>query len=72
MARHLRKAGFEVTGYDVDDAARRAGRSGITLAADPGAVAQRSDFVIVVVGFDKEVETGAGGRGASPPPRALG
>jgi 3-hydroxyisobutyrate dehydrogenase-like beta-hydroxyacid dehydrogenase len=72
MARHLRKAGFEVTGYDVDDAARRqAGRSGITLAADPGAVAQRSDFVIVVVGFDKEAETvllGPGGIAAAARP----
>src|SRR5262245_12215537 len=58
MARHLRKAGFEVTGYDIDAAARQqAGGSGITLAADPGAVARQSDFVIVVVGFDKEAET---------------
>jgi 3-hydroxyisobutyrate dehydrogenase-like beta-hydroxyacid dehydrogenase len=57
MARHLRRAGFEVTGHDIDDGARgQAGRCGITLAADPGAVARQSDFVIVVVGFDKEAE----------------
>ena len=36
MARHLRKAGFEVTGYDVDDVARReAGRSGIARCRSP-------------------------------------
>jgi 3-hydroxyisobutyrate dehydrogenase-like beta-hydroxyacid dehydrogenase len=57
MARHLRKAGFEVTGCDVDEAARRrAAEAGVTVAADPRAVAQASDFVVVVVGFDKEAE----------------
>jgi 3-hydroxyisobutyrate dehydrogenase-like beta-hydroxyacid dehydrogenase len=72
MARHLRRAGFEVTGYDIDDGARgQAGRSGITLAADPGAVARQSDFVIVVVGFDKEAEAvllGPGGIAAAARP----
>ena len=58
MARHLRKAGFEVTAYDIDEHARgQAERSGIALAANPRAVAERSDFVIVVVGFDQEAET---------------
>src|SRR6266852_2630589 len=58
MARHLRKAGFELAAYDIGDAARRqAKRSGIALAANPGAVAEKSDFVIVVVGFDQEAET---------------
>jgi 3-hydroxyisobutyrate dehydrogenase-like beta-hydroxyacid dehydrogenase len=57
MARHLRKAGFAVTGYDIEEPARRqAERAGVTLAADPGAVAQASDLVIVVVGFDREAE----------------
>ncbi len=57
MARHLRKAGFEVTAYDIDEHARgQAERSGIALAANPRAVAERSDFVIVVVGFDQEAE----------------
>ncbi len=57
MARHLRRADFAVTAYDIDDAVRRqAKRSGIALAANPGAVAEQSDFVIVVVGFDAEVE----------------
>jgi 3-hydroxyisobutyrate dehydrogenase-like beta-hydroxyacid dehydrogenase len=58
MARHLRKAGFEVAAYDVDAlACREAERAGIAIAASPRAVAQASDFVIVVVGFDKEAET---------------
>jgi 3-hydroxyisobutyrate dehydrogenase-like beta-hydroxyacid dehydrogenase len=58
MARHLRKAGFDVSGYDIDARARSAAQpSGIAIAANPGAVAEQSDFVIVVVGFDKEAET---------------
>jgi 3-hydroxyisobutyrate dehydrogenase-like beta-hydroxyacid dehydrogenase len=72
MARHLRKAAFEVTAYDIDEHARgQAQRSGITLAASPRAVAERSDFVIVVVGFDQEAETvllGQDGIGAAARP----
>src|SRR5262249_20506330 len=57
MARHLARAKFEVTGYDIDAHARsQAQQSGITLAANPRAVAERSDFVIVVVGFDNQAE----------------
>ena len=51
MARHLRKAGFDVTAYDIDArACSEAQRAGIGIAAHPAAVAQQSDFVIVVVG----------------------
>ncbi len=58
MARHLRKAGFEVTACDVSEAARKQAKAaGITVAASPRAVAAVSDFVIVVVGFDSEAET---------------
>jgi 3-hydroxyisobutyrate dehydrogenase-like beta-hydroxyacid dehydrogenase len=57
MARHLRKSGFEVAGCDIDERARQAAeRAGTAIAASPRAVAQASDFVIVVVGFDKEAE----------------
>ena len=57
MARHLARAKFEVTGYDIDAHARsQAQQSGIALAANPRAVAERSDFVIIVVGFDNEAE----------------
>src|SRR5215470_2295702 len=73
MARHLARAKFEVTGYDIDAHARsQAQQSGIALAANPRALAERSDFVIIVVGFDSEAEAvllgrdgiaGAGRRG---------
>ncbi len=57
MARHLRKAGFDVAGYDVDAAAGdRTGALGVKIVQSPRAVAEQSDFVIVVVGFDGEVE----------------
>ena len=57
MARHLARAKFEVTGYDIDPHTRsQAQGSGIVLAANPRAVAERSDFVIIVVGFDSEAE----------------
>ena len=57
MARHLRKGGFEVSGCDLNDAARRqAEAAGIPLASSPREVAAASDFVIVVVGFDSEAE----------------
>src|SRR6516162_5762880 len=50
MARHLARAKFDVTGYDIDAHARsQAQQSGITVAANPGAVADRSHFVIIVV-----------------------
>ncbi|MGA7488934.1 MAG: NAD(P)-dependent oxidoreductase [Xanthobacteraceae bacterium] len=69
MARHLRKAGFEVTAYDIDERACSEARSaGIAVAADARALAERSDFVIVVVGFDKEAEAvllGPGGIAAA-------
>jgi 3-hydroxyisobutyrate dehydrogenase-like beta-hydroxyacid dehydrogenase len=57
MARHLRKVGFDVTACDIDArACSEAQRAGIGIAANPAAVAQQSDLVIVVVGFDKEAE----------------
>ncbi len=57
MARHLRKADFEVTGFDVDVAAcERTAALGVAIVDSPRAVAEQSDFVIVVVGFDGEVE----------------
>jgi 3-hydroxyisobutyrate dehydrogenase-like beta-hydroxyacid dehydrogenase len=57
MARHLRNAGFEVTACDIDERARSAAQhAGVAVAATPRAVGAQSDFVIVVVGFDKEAE----------------
>jgi 3-hydroxyisobutyrate dehydrogenase-like beta-hydroxyacid dehydrogenase len=57
MARHLRKAGFEVAACDISAAARtQAESAGIRIGASPKALAGESDFVIVVVGFDAEAE----------------
>ena len=55
MARHLIDKGYGVCGYDPQEAARRAvGAQALDSAA---AVAQASELVIMVVGFDHEVET---------------
>lgn len=51
MARHLLARGFRVTGCD--PAVREAG---FEILASPREVARVSDLVIVVVGFDREVE----------------
>jgi 3-hydroxyisobutyrate dehydrogenase-like beta-hydroxyacid dehydrogenase len=57
MCRHLRKAGFEVTGADISAAARHAAEAaGIKTVSTAREVAGASDFVIVVVGFDSEAE----------------
>src|SRR4051812_12956186 len=53
MARHLVARGYNVSGYDPVDH----GALGIPMAASPREVAAASDLVIVVVGFDHEVES---------------
>ena len=72
MARHLRKAGFEVAACDVSVAARsQAEGAGVKVVASPQAVAAETDFVIVVVGFDSEAEAvvlGADGIAAAARP----
>jgi len=58
MARHLVKAGFRVTGFDVDRAAiAKARKIGAKIAPSPAQVAAVSELVIVIVGFDSEVDT---------------
>src|SRR5262249_37848594 len=57
MARHLARAKFDGTGYGIDAPARGpAQESRIPVAANPGAVARRSNFFIIVFGFDNEAE----------------
>ena len=47
MARRLATSGYRVTGYDVDaDRVRRAGESGVTLAASPAGAAEGADVVL--------------------------
>jgi 3-hydroxyisobutyrate dehydrogenase-like beta-hydroxyacid dehydrogenase len=58
MARHLVARGFAVIGYDLALAAlKAAAAAGVQPVNSPKAVAATSDLVIVVVGFDQEVET---------------
>jgi len=58
MARRLAERGFAVIGYDVALAAlKAAAAAGVQPVNSPKAVAATSDLVIVVVGFDQEVET---------------
>lgn len=57
MARHMIQAGFKVTGYDPRQEARAAAEAvGVGRAASNAEVASQSEFVIVIVGFDEQVE----------------
>ena len=57
MARRLAERGFAVIGYDVALAALKAAAgAGVQPVNSPKAVAATSDLVIVVVGFDQELE----------------
>jgi 3-hydroxyisobutyrate dehydrogenase-like beta-hydroxyacid dehydrogenase len=57
MAKHLRTKGYNVFGYDPVDAARdSAAALGVTMLDSPREVARACEVVIVVVGFDSEVE----------------
>jgi 3-hydroxyisobutyrate dehydrogenase-like beta-hydroxyacid dehydrogenase len=64
MARHLIARGYNVAGYEPVDAARRNAASlGVTVLGSAREVAQASELVIVVVGFDHQVETAMFGPG---------
>ena len=57
IARHLRRGGYAVSGFDVSAAAVARGRDdGIDMRASPGAVAADSDLVLVVTAFEAQVE----------------
>lgn len=57
MAKHLVARGFKVIGYDPIAAASANGAAaGARIARSPREVAHASDLVIIVVGFDSEVE----------------
>ena len=63
MSRHLIAKGFAVVGCDPVAAARKdAAALGVRIADTPRDVAQSSDLVIVVVGFDHEIEAVAFGK----------
>ena len=57
IARHVQAAGFDVIGYDVaEKATAQARNAGIATAASVKDIAASADFIIVLVGFDREVE----------------
>lgn len=58
MCRHLHGKGFQVTGFDIaPEAVRAVEQLGVRAARSPSEVAAFSDMVIVVVGFDSEIDT---------------
>ena len=58
MAKHIVAKGYQVIGYDPSEEACRASAAhGARIARSPREVAQASDLVIIVVGFDSEVES---------------
>jgi len=57
MARHLLGKGYVVAGCDPDAAARaKAAALGVTILPNPRELARFSDAILVVVGFDAQVE----------------
>jgi 3-hydroxyisobutyrate dehydrogenase-like beta-hydroxyacid dehydrogenase len=57
MARHLIAKGFTVCGYDPVAAAQdKAAALGIAVVSSPAEVARASELVLIVVGFDAQVE----------------
>jgi 3-hydroxyisobutyrate dehydrogenase-like beta-hydroxyacid dehydrogenase len=58
MAKHIIAKGYKVVGYDPSpEACRATAVHGARIAGSPREVAQASDLVIIVVGFDSEVES---------------
>jgi 3-hydroxyisobutyrate dehydrogenase-like beta-hydroxyacid dehydrogenase len=66
MAKHLLAAGFKVAGYDP---AVSASLPGLHRMASPREVAHASELVLIVVGFEREVEDRSSVRTASWKPR---
>lgn len=64
MARHLIAKGFVVAGCDPSpEACARAAALGVEIVATPAALAAQSDAVLIVVGFDAQVERAMFGDG---------
>lgn len=58
MGRHLVAAGYAVVGFDPSaDSVRRAEEVGVRALPSPKEVAHASDVVLVVVGFEQQVES---------------
>src|SRR5687768_3208250 len=56
MTRHMLTKGFPVTGYDLSkERSDMAAKLGARIAKNPRELAEASDLVIIIVGFDSEV-----------------
>jgi 3-hydroxyisobutyrate dehydrogenase-like beta-hydroxyacid dehydrogenase len=56
MTGHMLKKGLQVAGYDLDaERVAEAGKLGAKICASPREVAEQSDLIIIIVGFDSEV-----------------
>lgn len=75
MARHVAAAGRRVAGCDPAPAAQQAAAAaGVEVLGSPAAVARASELVIVVVGFDRQVDAvlfGADGAAAAAAPGTI-
>lgn len=61
---HLVRHGHDVSAYDVNDRSEATEKVGATWISDVGDLARRSEFILICVGYDKEVvevTTGPGG-----------
>ncbi len=57
MSRHLLAKGYSVVGFDLAaDACNKVAALGVTIAASPRELAQQSDAVLIVVGFDAQAD----------------
>jgi 3-hydroxyisobutyrate dehydrogenase-like beta-hydroxyacid dehydrogenase len=64
MARHIAANGYNVCGYDsAREGAAAAQSLGVRIEESPAGVAARSDLVIIVVGFESQVEEVLFGQG---------
>lgn len=58
IVRHLKRNGFEVTGFDIDPKCCEAAKAaGAVIVADPAAVGRAAKIVIVAVGYDHEASS---------------
>jgi 3-hydroxyisobutyrate dehydrogenase/2-hydroxy-3-oxopropionate reductase len=56
MLKHVINRGYQAVAYDVNDTARENARAlGATIAESPADVGRKAAFVIIAVGYDKEV-----------------
>jgi 3-hydroxyisobutyrate dehydrogenase-like beta-hydroxyacid dehydrogenase len=58
FARHMKRNGFDVAGYDIDAAAMaRAAADGVKKASSPAEIGKHAEVVIVMVATDEQVDS---------------